>query len=173
MTVADDLILKGNKIVLPETLHLKAPELAHAPGHMGLTKVKMLSREKVWFPYIDKQAKEMIDKCLPCQAAGPGKPPAPLKPSELTPSAWHALKADFLGLIPDTHQHQYLLVTTDCYSRFPEVETVSSTSANTVISNLIEYLVLMAFLSRLRQTMALLFKARGLIALHEDMGDTS
>ena len=46
----------------------------------------------------------MIDKCPPCQAAGPGKPPAPLKPSELPPSAWHTLKADFLGPIPGTHQ---------------------------------------------------------------------
>ena len=84
-------------------------------------------------PYTDKQAKEMIDKYLPCQTAGPGKPPAPLKPSELSPSAWHKLKADFLGPIPETHQPQYLLVTTDCYSRFPEVEIVSSTSANTII----------------------------------------
>ena len=75
----------------------------------------------------------MIDKCLPCQAADPGKPPVPLKPSELPPSAWHTLKADFLGPIPDTHQHQYLLVTTDCYSRFPDIEIVSSTSANTII----------------------------------------
>ena len=38
LTVADDLILKGNEVVLPETLHLKAD----ASGHMGLTKVKML-----------------------------------------------------------------------------------------------------------------------------------
>ena len=107
LTVADDFILEGNKIVLPEPLRLKALELAHAPGHMRLTKVTMLLREKVWFPYIDKQAKEMIDKCLPCQAAGPGKPLASLKPSELPLSAWHTLKADFLGPIPGTHQPQY------------------------------------------------------------------
>ena len=47
LTVADHLILKGNKIVLPETLRLLALDLAHAPGNMGLTKVKMLLREKV------------------------------------------------------------------------------------------------------------------------------
>ena len=133
LTVADDFILKGNKSVLPETLRLIALDLAHTPGHMWLTKVKMLLREKVWFLYIDKQAKEMIDKCPPCQAAGPGKPPAPLKPSELPPSAWHTLKADFLGTIPGTHQPQNLLVIIDCYSRFPEVEILSSTSANTII----------------------------------------
>ena len=112
LTVANDLILKGNKIVLPGTLRLKALDIAHAPGHIGLTKVRMLLREKVWFPYIDKQTKEMIDKCLPYQAAGPGKPPAPLKPSELPPSAGHTLKTDFLGPIPGTHQPQYLLVIT-------------------------------------------------------------
>ena len=78
----------------------------------------------------------MNDKCLICQAAGPGKPPAPLKPSELPPSAWHTLKADFRGPIPGTHQPQCLLVTIECYSRFTEVEIVSSTSANAVIPKL-------------------------------------
>ena len=64
LTVVDDLILKGNKTVLPETLRLKASDLAHAPGHMGLTKIKMLLREKVWFLYIDKQGKEMVTLSL-------------------------------------------------------------------------------------------------------------
>ena len=32
LTVASDLILKGDKIVLPETLRLKALESTHAPG---------------------------------------------------------------------------------------------------------------------------------------------
>ena len=116
LTVADDLILEGNKVVLPKNLCLKVLDLAHAPGHIGLTKVKMLLRETVSFPYIDKQAKEIIDKCLLCHAASRGKPPAPLRPSEFPPSAWYTLKADFLGLVLGTRQPQYPLVTVDCYS---------------------------------------------------------
>ena len=162
LTVADDLILKGNKIVLPKTLRLKALDLAHAPGHMGLTKVKMLLREKVW--YTDKQAKELIDKCIPCQAAGPGKPPAPLKPSEFPPSAWHTLKADILGLIPGTHQPQYLLVITDCYSRFSEVEIVSSMSANTVIPKFDRIFATHDIPVKIKTGNGPLFKVRRLIA---------
>ena len=45
----------------------------------------------------------------------------------------HPVHADFLGPILGTHQSRYLLVIIDCYSRFPGIETVSSTSANTVI----------------------------------------
>ena len=170
LTAADDLILKGNKIVLPETLRLKAPELAHAPSHMGVTKVEILSREKVWCPYIDKQAKGMIDKCLPCQAAGPGKPPAPVKPSKLPPCAWHTLKADFLGPIPGTHQLKYLLVTVDCYSRFPKSKLSPHCQPIQSFPNLIEYLLLMEFLPRLRQTTVLLFKVKRLIATRRHGG---
>ena len=71
------IILQGNKIVIPESLQKRAIALAHG-GHMGLVKTKSLLQEKVWFPNIDKLAKERIENCLPCQSMGPANPPEPL-----------------------------------------------------------------------------------------------
>ncbi len=45
----DQIILRGSKIVLPESLRLKAIHIAHE-GHQGLVKTKQLLREKVWYP---------------------------------------------------------------------------------------------------------------------------
>ena len=71
---AHNLILRGTRIVIPKSLLKKAVDLAHAT-HQGLAKTKSHLREKVWFPDIDKMAKENIDHCLPCQATGRPNPP--------------------------------------------------------------------------------------------------
>ncbi len=63
----DQIILRGSKIVLPESLRLKAIHIAHE-GHQGLVKTKQLLREKVWYPGIDKLAKNAVDACILCQA---------------------------------------------------------------------------------------------------------
>ena len=59
----DGIILRGSRIVLPESLRLKAIQIAHA-GHQGLVKTKQLLREKVWYPGIDKLGKHTVDYLL-------------------------------------------------------------------------------------------------------------
>jgi uncharacterized membrane protein len=46
---------------------------------------------------------------------------------------WEKVKVDFYGPLPSGH---YVLVVIDCYSRFPEVETLKSISAKKVIPKL-------------------------------------
>ena len=53
--------------------------------------------------------------------------------TELPPAPWQQLSIDFCGPLPSGDM---LFVVIDEYSRYPEVEIVRSTSANTVISKL-------------------------------------
>eukprot|EP00794_Sanderia_malayensis_P006384 gene6384-biopygen5283 len=64
-----NIILRGSRIVLPDSLRQRAIDIAHIT-HQGLSKTKALSREKLWFPNMDQLIKQSIDKCLPCQAVG-------------------------------------------------------------------------------------------------------
>lgn len=57
-------------------------------------------REKVWFPGIDEEVKEMIDKCVMCQASGPENHLKPLQMSPLPPEPWHTVNMDFGGPFP-------------------------------------------------------------------------
>ena len=55
----------------------------------------------------------------------------------ITPTStepWQTLPNDFYGPIP--YSEQYLLVVVDTYSKFPEIETVTSTLAKAIISTL-------------------------------------
>ena len=126
---AQNIILRGSRIVIPESLRQRAIDLAH-DTHQGLVKTKALLREKVWFPGIDRLVKETIDRCIPCQATGQQNPPEPLQMSDMPQGPWQKVHADFYGPLPSG---EYLLVVIDRYSRYPEVEIVRSTGASSVI----------------------------------------
>ena len=53
--------------------------------------------------------------------------------TQMPKTQWEVLNIDFYVLLPTG---EYLLVVTDRYSRFPEVEIVSSTKASVVIPKL-------------------------------------
>ena len=83
-----------------------------------LIKTRQLIKEKVWFPAVDKMVKDAVKSCIPCQASYPGP---------------NRRAIDFGDPFPSG---QYILVVVDGYSRFPEVEIVSSTVAKVVIPRL-------------------------------------
>ena len=126
----DDIILKNNKIVLPNSLRKQAIDLAHV-GHQGIVKTTQLIREKVWFPGIDKFVESLVKDCIYCQAAVLSPAAEPLNMTPLPNAVWSHLSVDFSG--PYSPNNDYLLVIVDEYSRFPVVETVHSTKSSCVI----------------------------------------
>ena len=77
--------------------------------------------------------KEYIDTCLPCQAATDRNHTEPLKSTAMPERPWQKLAMDFKGPIASNF---YFFLLIDEYSRFPEVEIVTSTSAASVIPKL-------------------------------------
>ena len=73
-SVADGVILRDHRLVIPKVLHRKVIDIAHQ-SHQGIVKTKQLIREKVWFPGIDKQVEEVVRSCIPCQASYTGLSP--------------------------------------------------------------------------------------------------
>jgi hypothetical protein len=77
-----------------------------------------------------------VKACILCQASYPGpKVREPLNPTPFPTEPWSELAIDFAGPFPTG---DYLMVCIDEYSRFPEVEIVSSTSARCVLPKLEE-----------------------------------
>ena len=126
------IILRGNRIVIPQTLQQRAVDIAHE-AHLGIEKTKALIREKIWFPKINNVVKDKIGSCIVCQAFGRQKPPEPLAMTQMPKRPWEILHVDFYGPLPSS---EYLLVVTDRYSRFPEVEIVHSTKISAVVPKL-------------------------------------
>ena len=124
-----DLVMRDHQIVIPSTLQKRVVELAHE-GHQGMSKTKALIRTKVWFPGIDAAVEESVKRCIPCQTNSTRRETKPLAMSTLPRGPWLELSIDFCGPLPTG---EYLLMSMDEFSRFPVVEVVRSTSAETVI----------------------------------------
>ena len=61
LTVVDGLVLRGERVVVPNTLQERIVNIAHE-GHFGITKAKNLSGSRVWFPKMVKITEEVVRK---------------------------------------------------------------------------------------------------------------
>jgi len=129
---ANHVLLHGKRIILQSSLQDRVTKLAQL-GHQGHSKTKALLREYVWFPNLGKLVKLAIDGCLACQSLAQPNPSKPLLSTPMSDHPWEHVKVDFCGPLLSGH---YLLVIIDCYSCFPEVEILQSTSCMKVIPKL-------------------------------------
>ena len=127
--MAEGLILRLDKIIPPESLRDKIITTAHTQGHLGKSKTKEMIRRKYWFPGMNQRIDNIISTCFSCQVATYTHHTEPAKMTELPEGPWHTVEIDFCGPFPNG---EYALVIKDQYSRYPEVEFVTSTSIKPV-----------------------------------------
>ena len=127
--VVDKLIMRGDKIIIPDVLRAKIIRSGH-DGHQGIVKTKQLLRSKYWWPAMDDAIKTFITNCRGCQVSVLKNEKEPLIMTPLPEGPWENLVADFHGPL---RTGEYLLIIIDEYSRFPVVEIVNSTSYKTTV----------------------------------------
>lgn len=145
-----NVLLRGNRIVIPAKLRDRTIELAHE-GHPGITVMKRRLRAKVWWPKIDDDAEKHVKKCIGCTIVSAPSPPEPLKRKEIPSEPWKHLAIDYLGPLPSGHN---LLVIVDYYSRFFEIEIMTKITAEETIKRLRVILHVLVDRIQSRQTTA-------------------
>ena len=65
LSVHNNLLLRGNRIVILELLQQEVLGQLHA-GHQGIVKCRNRARISVWWPNISKQLEQFIQKCPTC-----------------------------------------------------------------------------------------------------------
>ena len=128
LSVAEGLIFRERRIVLPPALQRKVVKLGHSLGHLGKTKTKQMLREKYWFPLMNSMIDTAIYQCYECQVATKRDREEPIKVTSIPNHPWDAVSIDHGGPYPDGH---YNLVLIDKRTRYTVVESVSSTDFQT------------------------------------------
>lgn len=127
-----DLILRGDRIVVPSSLREKVVQMAHS-GHQGSTGIKALLRSKVWFPGMDKLVEQVVKRCKPCQMTSIPDSPNPII-RRIPTQPWQDLAMDFKEGLPSGKS----LLVVVCYtSRFIQVEAMRPATSQRVISALL------------------------------------
>lgn len=66
LSVEQNCILLGNKVVIPKSLVLEVLKLLHEQ-HIGIVRTKMLIRSNCWWPTINTYIEKFISSCNICQ----------------------------------------------------------------------------------------------------------
>ena len=136
ITVSDaGLLLKDDKIILPESLWRLAIDKAHQGGHPGETRMKSRVRSHFWIPDLNKLVQETVSTCETCQRFTAKTTKEPAAAQKTTGVGWEEVSIDLFGPLPNK---KHVLVVQDTMSRFPAATIVSSSAAPPVIKALDE-----------------------------------
>lgn len=130
--VVGDMLVRGNKLVVPKVLRKRMLTLAHE-GHPGETVMKRRLRDRVWWPGMDREVTAHVSACQGCRLVSLPNKPEPMHRRELPVRPWLDVALDFLGPLPSG---EYLLVIIDYYSRYKEVEIMKHITAEETIARL-------------------------------------
>ena len=130
LCVANGLVLRQNRIVIPQSMRQDMLQRIHE-GHLGVEKWKRRAREAVYWPGINKDIQEMIQKSETCLKHHYKQAKEPILKADLPTAPWQMVGTDLFHL----QCKDYLLVI-DYYSNYPEVAQFSSTSAQSVITHM-------------------------------------
>jgi transposase InsO family protein len=130
LSLANGLLLKGNRIVVPKVLRQEMKELIHQ-GHQGIEKCRKRARQSLYWPRLNHEIDEMVSKCDLCLTHRNKLSQEPLISHEIPNYPWLKLASDLFEL----KSRQYLLVV-DYFSKFAEVALLSNpiTSQNVISS---------------------------------------
>lgn len=118
LTVQNDLLLKGSRLVVPVTLRKDILRYLH-DAHQGVTRTSQNAQSSVWWPGLSREIRDMIQSCGLCQKYKRERV-EPMKGTPFPERPWSRVGADFFF-----HKgHTYLLVV-DYYSCDVEICLVS------------------------------------------------
>ena len=124
------ILLKGDRIVLPESLQQKAIELAHRGAHPGQNGMERRLRYHFFFHNMFHKVEQFVKACDGCSRHVDKKSKEPITHHKVPDKCWNTVAVDLFGPMPSSN---HVVVVHDLASRFPAAKLVRSTKADNVI----------------------------------------
>ena len=96
LSVEDGFLIWGGRVVIPPSLRGKIKVELHKE-HLGISRMKALARNHVWWPRIDKELESLVKSCPDCAAVKQMPAKAPLHPWNWPTRPWERIHIDFAG----------------------------------------------------------------------------
>lgn len=131
LSLYENCILRGERIVIPKALQQRVLSLAHET-HQGIVRTKQMLRLKFYWPNMDDAVEHLVSDCEACVLNQSLLNPAPLHPTELPPGPWYKLAMDIVGPI----KGKFIFTMIDYYSSFPEAFVLKDITSAALIARL-------------------------------------
>ncbi|XP_014668373.1 PREDICTED: uncharacterized protein K02A2.6-like [Priapulus caudatus] len=127
LTVQDGIIMKGERAIIPESMHDYILTKLHE-SHQGMEKTKLRARTCVFWRNINGDIEDLIQRCDICQQQQKAQRPEPLLQHEIPTRPWETVGTDLFHLNGD----EYFIVC-DYYSKFPIVRKIRGRATSDII----------------------------------------
>ena len=126
LIVQDQLVFKGEKLVIPAAMRREMMSIAHS-SHIGIEGCIRRVRDTLYWPQMSKDLKEYISKCDICLSnqSLPGR--ELILQHDIIEHPWAKIGVDLCELNGRT-----LLVVCDYYSNFIEIDNINKATSQTV-----------------------------------------
>nr|XP_039271033.1 uncharacterized protein K02A2.6-like [Styela clava] len=128
ITVCENLLLKGERIIIPTKLRSNILKRVHI-AHFGIEKSKSRARDSVFWPNIKADIVDYISKCKTCLKHRRSNQKEPLISHEIPNIPWSTVASDIFYY----KGKDYLLVV-DYFSKYPEIARLQNKTSYSVIS---------------------------------------
>ncbi|XP_062604119.1 uncharacterized protein K02A2.6-like [Saccostrea cucullata] len=130
LTLEKGLLLWGMRVVIPDKFRGRLLLELH-DEHLGTSRTKALARGYLWWPYLDRDIEDMVERCSAC-ASTRNTP----KESPLHPWIWASRPGQRVHIDYTEYKGQSFLVIIDSFSKWLKVMQVKSTTSSNTIEKL-------------------------------------
>ena len=123
LVIEDGLILKGDRIIIPEPLRCQVLEALHT-GHQVETKCPFLARESVLWPGFTNDIKQLVKDCDICNKYQAEQPKLPVMQPDLPTGRLEKLGTDIFEFKGNKH-----------LTRFPVIRLLGDITADTICNH--------------------------------------
>ena len=127
LATQNGIIYRGSRVVIPTRMRSELRKRAHA-SHLGAQSTINKAREIMFWPGMNSELTDMVQKCSTCQETQPGQSREPLMSYPLPTSPWQVVATDCFVLDGQTYS-----VFVDTYSDFIEVAELVDMTADTMV----------------------------------------
>lgn len=131
MTLQSGCIFFGHRVYIPSKYREAVLHELHY-GHVGIVKMKALARSFVYWPKIDSDIESLSRNCSECQHVHREPTKAQTHFWEYPSKPWERIHIDYAGPFFGNS----FLVIVDAHSKWPEIYTMTSTTAKATTSKL-------------------------------------
>lgn len=128
ITFGKGLFFKGNKILIPKSERRNILKNIHS-GHFGINKCIQRANTAVFWPRMNLEIENYVNKCEHCQKFGNSKTKETLIVQEVIEIPWYKIGMDIFEL-----RGEHYLIVVDYYSKYVEIKSLNNnlTSSNVI-----------------------------------------
>lgn len=130
LVVQDDITLRGERALIPKDLRRDMLNRLHS-SYVGIAACLRRARDCVYWPEMNSQLKDFIEKSETCRSLDSARSKEPLNPHDVETLPWNKVGTDILHFNDKNY-----LITVDYFSGFWEIDYLPDTTASTVIHKL-------------------------------------